>query len=69
MAASVPGSVIGETRTSLPFGKIERRNRNVERGGAGRDRICIAAAHHLDESVGIELFERALIARIKIALP
>ena len=53
---------IGDRRDQnlAAFGKIKRRNGNVERRGSGRDCICVAAAHHLDESVGIELLERAL---------
>ena len=68
MAESVPGSVIGDTRTSLPFGKLERGNRNEKRRGAGCDRIGKAAAHELDERVSVELLKRTLIAWINLPI-
>src|SRR6516164_1638085 len=48
--------------------QIERGHRDVEGGRAGRDGIGITAAHHLDEGIGIDFLERALIAGIDLAL-
>src|SRR3984893_17045239 len=50
------------------FRQIERGDGNIQGGGAGRDRICVTAAHHIDESVGVDLLKRSLIARINFAL-
>src|SRR5262249_44175260 len=48
--------------------QIERGHGNIEGGRAGRDGIGVTAAHHLDEGVGVDLLERALVARVDLAL-
>src|SRR5262249_3165431 len=48
--------------------QIERGYRNIKRGRAGRHRIGVTATHHLDEGIGIDFLERALIAGVDLAL-
>jgi hypothetical protein len=59
--------VIGETRTSLPFGRSSRGHRNIEGGSAGRHGVGVTAAHHLDQGIGIDFLERALVAGVDLA--
>src|SRR6202040_2981108 len=48
--------------------QIERGYGDVEGGRAGGDGIGVTAAHHLDEGIGIDFLERALVAGVDLAL-
>ena len=47
--------------------QIERSHRDIEGGSAGRHGVGVTAAHHLDEGIGIDFLERALVAGVDLA--